>query len=172
MGYHKQMMTHMLKQMLELVCEKVRGNCLKTASQILLGQKLHAPSQEVAEQILELFGVSDQGEDVALAIAQLNFHIKQNPQLHTPLVTKKNVVTRMHRLRNAAQPGASGIRNSHIKACLLSDIGTQALVDWCHCWAKGQVTQLAAGEDASDHPPSHQRQRPEPPTRHPTYHSL
>ena len=124
-----------------LACSKIRGNCLRAASQLLLAQAQPLPCPATTAGIRALLHTDSLPQDEQDALHSLREAAKQiSTQLGTFPVCFKLTVHRTHILRTGAQPGPSGARNGHLRACLQAQGGAEALHRWCCLWARGAIS--------------------------------
>ena len=123
----------------ELACDKIRGDCLRSASQILLGAGAPAPCPATTEATKSLFKCAPlhPPQQAALSNLVMRTLLPSNVHKHCRLIPTKCILHRLRLLRAGAQPGPSGTRNTHLKQLITVPEGAQALTAWVNTWAQG-----------------------------------
>ena len=120
-------------------CKKVAGNCLRSAVQILSGSGQPPPCLDTLRKVQNLF--IEPNDDIPDYIILLNTIASRDYSTSIPL---KSVTRRVLNSRNGAQPGPSSTRNSHIKMCLRTNLGAEALQAWANLWACASLPEHMA----------------------------
>ena len=124
-----------LTRRFEHALAKVRGNLCRAAIQVLLGPGALPPSAATAKATLDLFRLEPFERDGSYArpadrnLPHVSFKVK-------------SIADRVHRMKAAAQPGASGTRPRHLKCLLLVPGGAAALHPWVHRFNSCQLPPL------------------------------
>ena len=120
------------------VCAKVRGDCLRSAAQLLLSDGAAIPSPATTAATAKLFLCEPLPLEKAAPLQALQTKLLQSSagaQI-AGRIKDKSVQHRLSQcLRAAAQPGPSGTRNTHLKSLLHVPGGVSAAADWCRLWA-------------------------------------
>ena len=122
---------------------KVKGGCVRTASQLLKGDGLLPPCAETAHQVSDLLTQQlNPAEQAELQDALDRAWTAGDG--HAPKISAAIVRRRVEQSRDAAQPGKSRTRNDLTKCIAESPGGLEVLRAWCQHWADGHVPMVVA----------------------------
>ena len=125
--------TPSLEHTFEAACAKVRGNCLRSAAQLLLGDGAPPPGPATISATKLLFLTNpDDAETAALRQLATPFLRSTAGAAVAGKLRAKHIIHRVGLLRAAAQPGPSGSRNTHIKACRTSTTAMDTQLVCCN----------------------------------------
>ena len=124
-----------LTRRFEHALAKVRGNSCRAAIQVLLGPGALPPSAATAKATLDLF---------RLELFERDDSYARPADRNLPHVSFKvdAVADRVHKVKTAAQPGASRTRPGHLKCLLLVSGGAAALHQWVRRFSNCQLHPL------------------------------
>ena len=118
---------------------KVVQGCVRTAAQMLKGQRMLVPCEATAQaQDAMLVTERSANETDEFEKALKDAHAAGQGQ--KVIITERQVRSRVDLLRGGAQPGASKQRNDALQAMAESPRGIKVLIRWCQCWADGRVS--------------------------------
>ena len=117
------------------VVSKVRGGCLRAASQVALGDA-HAPRTEATVAAIRELTAIDPAPGEEAQLQSLTAHILRD----TPLGKRPGrrvIRARARDLKPGAEPGPSGWRNPLMRSLALRADATPLVTRWCSVWARG-----------------------------------
>ena len=110
----------------------------------MIGGAAVPPGMEADDGVKALFHTEDVGEAERLQLEELIEAAMALPKRKRLRATLRLVGRQVAIIKQAAGPGPSGWRNSHI-SCLYSDpAGPRALLQWCSLWAQGDISPWLA----------------------------
>ena len=116
------------QDILAAACDKAEDGCLRSATQLLLGDATLPPTPTTADAVEQLYTLQPKAP---------------MPSPHrgaTTQIPTRTITTRIHKLRGTAHPGPSGERNTHIRALLQSPHGPATLTKWTNMWLRPALT--------------------------------
>ena len=122
---------------------RARTGALKSAASILTGGPPVPPSPDIAAAISAQFITTASPEqeqdlrDALAAASSIHTRAKFRPKL-------KHIATQIGKIKAAAGPGPSALRNSHLQVLYSAPNGPAALLAWTDNWATGTVSPWAA----------------------------
>ena len=107
----------------------------KACLQHLTGLPNVEPSADVDEQVSRLYRTKPLSTEEAAALEAELARARAVKKSYRPMISRKLVTQRVHRLRAQAGPGPSGFRNAYLQCLITARDGPTALTNWCQAWS-------------------------------------
>ena len=114
-----------------------RTGSLRSAACILLGGPPVPPGPDTDSRVQNLFQMSEFSSEARSKLQRASDAAAALPQRRRIRVTLRMVGQQAGRLKPAAGPGPSGMRNSHLMCMYACPDRPPALSQWCQIWAGG-----------------------------------
>lgn len=125
-------------EVLAAAARKVRGGCLRAATQLLRGDKRVPGTASTAEQLKDLTALPVDAEERAATAEEVRRARACTAQV--PNIRVRTVRRKLRVIKRAAEPGPSGWRNGMLQLIGDRPTGCEALTRFCRAYSRGALT--------------------------------